>query len=113
MRAPFSWTIRFSAALAALVSFAFSLSGADRTVDPITSRIRRATIESSALTALGYSKNLRALEVEFRDGLIYRYLDVPPAVYRELLSADSRARFYNQQIRGRYRCLRVRPRRTR
>jgi hypothetical protein len=76
-------------------------------MDPIVSRIQRKAIESTALSAVGYSKRLHALEIEFHDGLIYRYEEVPPVVYRELLSADSKARFYNKHIRGKYHCVRV------
>jgi len=89
----------------------FSLHAADRSIEPIISHIQRQPVESSALATVGYSKHLRALEIEFRDGLIYRYLEVPPPVYRQLLSAESKARFYNKQVRGKYRCLRVRPKR--
>jgi hypothetical protein len=70
-------------------------------------------VESSALAAIGYSKRLRALESEFRDGLIYRYEEVPQPVYRALISAESKARFYNKNIRGKYHCLRVKPPRKR
>ncbi len=92
--------------------FVFSLQAADRSVEPIISHIHRESVESSAFAAVGYSKRLHALEIEFRDGLIYRYLEVPPPIYRELISARSKARFYNKQVRGKYRCLRVRPRRA-
>lgn len=88
--------------------FIFSLQAADRSVEPIISRIHRESVESSALAAVGYSKGLHALEIEFRDGLIYRYLEVPAPIYRELISARSKARFYNKHVRGKYRCLRVR-----
>ena len=86
------------------------LDGADRSFEPIRSRIQRQPIESSAMAAVGYSRKLHALEIEFRDGLIYRYEEVPPSLYRELLSAESKARFYNKSIRGKYHCLRVKPR---
>ena len=66
-------------------------------------------VESRALAAVGYSKRLHALEIEFRRGGTYRYLDVPAAKYRELLEAESKARFYNRNIRGKYRAVRVRP----
>jgi hypothetical protein len=80
-------------------------------MDPIVSRIQREPVESTALAAVGYSKRLHALEIEFRDGLIYRYEEVPAFVYRELLAAESKARFYNKNIRGKYHCVRVkRPR---
>jgi len=72
--------------------------------------MQREPVESSALAAVGYSKRLQALEIEFRDGLVYRYLAVPIPVHRELLSAESKTRFYNRHVRGKYRCLRVKPR---
>jgi lysyl-tRNA synthetase class 2 len=79
---------------------------ADDTI--IVSRIRRVPVESKALAAVGYSKRLRALEIEFRNGAIYRYLDVPRPIHNELLSAPSKARFYHEKIRGKYRALHVR-----
>ena len=83
---------------------------ADRNVEPIVSRIERQPISSSALTTLGYSKRLHALEIEFHDGRVYRYEEVPIIVYRELISAPSKARYYNDNVRGKYHCLRVRRR---
>lgn len=76
----------------------------------IVSRIRRVPVESTALAAVGYSKRLRALEIEFRNGAIYRYLDVSPQVHTALMAAPSKARFYHENIRGKYRSLHVRPR---
>jgi KTSC domain-containing protein len=76
----------------------------------IVSRIKRLRIESTALATVGYSRRLCALEIEFRNGAIYRYLDVAPAVYEALLNARSKTRFYDQNIRRKYRSLHVRPR---
>ncbi len=86
---------------------------ADRSIEPIVSHIRRAPVQSSALAAVGYSKRLHALEIEFRDGLIYRYLEVTTATYRDLMAAQSKTRYYNHHIRGKYYCLRVKPKRAR
>lgn len=83
---------------------------ADRDVEPIVSRIRRQPVQSTAVVSVGYSKKLHALEIEFHDGLIYRYEEVPTNVYHDLMSAESKARFYNTNIRGKYHCIRVRPR---
>jgi len=74
------------------------------------SRIKRIPVESTALATVGYSKTLRALEIEFRNGAIYRYLEVAPEVYEALLNARSKARFYDEHIRRKYRSLHVRPR---
>jgi hypothetical protein len=76
----------------------------------IVSRIEREPVQSRALSAVGYSKRLRALEIEFRRGGTYRYLAVPPSVHQELLAAESKARFYNTNVRGKYRSVFVRPR---
>jgi hypothetical protein len=76
----------------------------------IVSRIKRTPVESTALASVGYSKKLQALEIEFRNGAIYRYLGVEPAVCDALLKAPSKARFYDQNIRHKYRSLHVRHR---
>jgi hypothetical protein len=74
----------------------------------IISRIPRERVASSAIASIGYSKRLHALEVEFRNGAIYRYVDVPLAVHQDLMAAESKARFYDQHVRGHYRSVRVR-----
>src|ERR1700738_756393 len=74
----------------------------------IVSRIKRVPVESTALATVGYSKRRHALEIEFRNGAIYRYLDVAPDVYQALLQARSQARFYDENIRRKYRSLPVR-----
>lgn len=99
--------------LAAFLLCATTAGAADRSVRPIVSRIERKPVESSALAAVGYSRRLRALEIEFRDGLTYRYLKVSPRLHRDLMAAESKARFYNKNVRGKYRSLRVRSKRTR
>ena len=76
----------------------------------IVSRIPRQRVESSAIAAVGYSKHRHILEIQFVNGAIYRYLDVPSAVHRDLMSAESKARFYDSNIRRHYRSVLVRPR---
>ena len=76
----------------------------------IVSRIKREPLQSTALASVGYSRRLHALEIEFRNGAIYRYLDVPPSRYRALMKAPSKARFYHENIRSKDRSLHVRRR---
>src|SRR5437870_2274315 len=80
------------------------------TSNHIVSHIPRQHVESSAIAAVGYSKRRHILEIEFVNGAIYRYLDVPPSVHRDLMSAESKARFYDSNIRRHYRSVLVRPR---
>jgi hypothetical protein len=74
----------------------------------IVSRIPRHPVQSSALVSVGYSKRLHVLEVEFTNGAVYRYIEVPRSFYRGLMSADSKARFYHANIKRKFRSVRVR-----
>jgi hypothetical protein len=74
----------------------------------IVSHIQRQSVQSSGLAAVGYSKRRHLLEIEFTNGAIYRYVEVPPSVHRDLMSAESKARFYDENVRGKYRSVHVR-----
>ncbi len=76
--------------------------------DAIHSRIRREPVVSSNVASVGYSRHLRALEIEFTRGAVYRFLDVPPKVHQGLIASRSKGRFIAEYIRGRYRFVRVR-----
>ena len=78
------------------------------TPNQIVSRIPRQPVESTAIAKIGYSKRRHILEIEFVNGAVYRYLDVPVTVYRDLMSSESKARFYDSNIRGHYRSVVVR-----
>src|SRR5262245_58055295 len=80
------------------------------TPNHIISRIPRQSVQSSATAKAGYSKQRHILEIEFVNGAVYRYFDVPLSVYRDLISAESKARFYDSNIRRHYRSVLVRPR---
>ncbi len=76
----------------------------------IVSHIKRESVHSTALASVDYSTRLHALEIEFKNGAIYRYLAVAPKVYHDLMIAPSKARFYDKNIRRKYRSLHVRRR---
>jgi len=102
--------IAFFALFCIATAHASTRSGAAAT-DGIVSHITRVRVPSTAVAAVGYSKRLHALEIEFVNGAIYRYLNVPISVYQSLISADSKARFYDENVRGKYRSVHVKPRR--
>ncbi len=78
--------------------------------DALTSHIPRIRVDSSGLISVGYSKRKHILEIEFANGAVYRYLNVPPSVHRDLMAAESKARYYDQNIKRNYQSRRVRPR---
>ena len=75
--------------------------------DHVVSHIPRQQVQSSAIAKIGYSKRRHILEIEFVNGAVYRYFDVSGSVYHDLLSAESKARFYDFNVRKRYRSVLV------
>lgn len=54
---------------------------------------------SSNLEAIGYHPESRTLEVEFRHGGVYQYLDVPIHRYVGLMTAASKGSFFDRFIK--------------
>jgi hypothetical protein len=49
---------------------------------------------------VGYDEEQQILEIEFTNGAVYRYFDVPTQVYRGLMAAESHGRYFHQHVRG-------------
>jgi hypothetical protein len=64
--------------------------------------MKRTPVDSSAIAAIGYEPREEVLEIEFTSGAVYRYLDVPYAVYSELIEAESHGRAFAQLVRYRW-----------
>jgi len=74
--------------------------------------IKRQPLDSSVLGSAGYDAKTRVLEIEFHSGAIYRYLEVPGEIFRRLLAAESKGRFFGANIRDKFRSERVKFRDT-
>jgi hypothetical protein len=61
--------------------------------------MKRQRLDSSSLASAGYDPGRRVLEVEFLNGGVYEYGDVPEETYQALLGADSKGRFLNAEIK--------------
>jgi len=68
----------------------------------------REHVRSSNLHSVGYDSEAEALEIEFHSGSVYRYSSVPSHVYEGLMTAASKGTYFNERIKDRYRCRRVR-----
>ena len=62
----------------------------------------RQSVSSSNLASVGYDPNSETLEVEFKNGSIYQYYNVPQFMYERLMEAGSVGNFLNTQIKGTY-----------
>ena len=65
--------------------------------------VKRHRLSSSVIASVGYDDRAAMLEVEFRSGEVYRYLDVDPDDADDLLGAESPGAYLNEWIKPRYR----------
>jgi hypothetical protein len=59
-------------------------------------------VESTAISEIDYDATRTKLLVRFVSGERYVYVGVPGEVHRSFVEADSKGRFFQQQIRDRY-----------
>ncbi len=69
--------------------------------------MNRDPVKSTTLLSVGYDEASSTLEVEFTDGHIYQYFDVPSAEYGELMRADSIGSYFSNNVRNSYRYARL------
>ena len=69
--------------------------------------MQRTAVDSSTMVAVGYEPGSEILEIEFVNGALYQYFDVPPGVHDELVGAASAGGYFNSAIRGNYRYARA------
>ena len=59
-------------------------------------------VESEAIAQIEYDPPARTLFVRFTNGEWYSYAGVPPRVAADFVAAESKGRFFQDRIRGRY-----------
>lgn len=69
--------------------------------------MRRERLDSTSLRSVGYDPAARVLEVEFRNGGVYQYLDVQDAEYEDFQDADSKGAYLNTEIKPSHRYRRL------
>ena len=69
--------------------------------------LNREPVESSNLNSVGYEPDTKTLEIEFHDGGIYQYFDVPADIYQGLISAPSKGKYHHAFIKNTYRYQKI------
>jgi len=62
----------------------------------------RQPVSSSNIESVGYDLDSTLLEIEFHDGSIYQYSNVPQSVHTALMASVSLGSFLHKNIRGKY-----------
>ena len=64
--------------------------------------MNRTPVESSMINAVGYDEQARQLEVEFRNGQVYRFSNVPADIHSQMMSAPSVGKYFGTNVRGKF-----------
>ncbi|HXQ71216.1 MAG TPA: KTSC domain-containing protein [Pyrinomonadaceae bacterium] len=65
-----------------------------------STRNKFVPLDSEMLVAVRYNEQTRHLDVIFRTGEKYRYLDVPPLEHVGLMNAKSKGQYMHRRILG-------------
>jgi hypothetical protein len=60
------------------------------------------TVESDVIHAIGYDDDVNVLEIIFNTGQIYQYRNVPREVFEQLLRAESKGSYFQNNIRDEF-----------
>lgn len=69
--------------------------------------MERQTVKSRILRSVGYNESIKILEIEFQNGLVYQYLDVPPKVYADLMYSGEIGKYFSEKVRPLFRTKQV------
>ena len=62
----------------------------------------RQSVSSSNIGAIGYDPGAMMLEIQFNNGALYQYDNVPAGVHADLMSAGSHGSYFSANIRNQY-----------
>jgi len=69
--------------------------------------MERYSVASSNIAAIGYDEQTETLEIEFLNGSVYQYYNVPPNMREQLMQTGSKGQFLNIYIKNAYPYSRV------
>lgn len=69
--------------------------------------MERHYVASSNISSVGYDQDSETLEVEFLNGTVYQYFNVPLNIYEQLMQMGSKGQFFNTYIKNAYPYSRV------
>ncbi len=65
------------------------------------------SVTSRTIAKVRYEDKASTLEIQFQSGLVYRYFNVPRSVYDGLLQADSKGKYFNAEIKNKYKFIKL------
>lgn len=64
--------------------------------------VDKVFVASTSVAAIGYDEPSQTLEVEFLNGNVYQYYNVPANMHEQLMQSPSKGQFINTYIKNSY-----------
>jgi len=64
--------------------------------------VDRQPVKSRILRSVGYNDSAKILEIEFQNGQIYQFSDVPPKVFADLMHSDEIGKYFSEKVRPKF-----------
>lgn len=91
----------FTLLLLIAISFLFASCGEQQSTVPMQ------TVSSSLVAEIGYSHIHSELLVRMNNDSLYLYSNVPKTTYTSFLSAPSKGKYFNANIKGKFQTTRI------
>ncbi len=78
-----------------------------RSCKTIVIPVERQPVKSRILRSVGYDDSVKILEIEFQNGQIYRFSDVPPKVHGDLMHSDEIGKYFSEKVRPKFQSKQV------
>jgi len=69
--------------------------------------LERLPVKSRILRSVGYDASTKILEIEFQNGLVYQFLNVPLKVSSDLMRSDEIGKYFTDKVRSRFQTKQV------
>jgi lysyl-tRNA synthetase class 2 len=56
---------------------------------------------------MGYNDSTKILEIEFQNGLVYQFLEVPPKIYMDLLRSAEIGKYFTDKVRTKFKSKQI------
>jgi hypothetical protein len=68
----------------------------------VVKTVERLPVKSRILRSAGYDASAKILEIEFQNGLVYQFLNVPLKVSTDLMRSDEIGKYFTDKVRSRF-----------
>ncbi len=69
--------------------------------------MKRQPVNAATIRSIGYDEATQTLEIEFTNGGVYQYYELPKEVYEQMMKSASLGRFFLFEVKGGYQYAKV------